>query len=77
MIQGGTSRIKAFAEINLEDYITIKGFKIVEDRNGGIFVGFPSQKAKHGIYRDLVINLILEIRNQISDKILDAFRNFY
>ena len=72
-----TARIKAYAEITLGDYLTIKGFKVVQDKKGGMFVGFPSQKGKDGGYRDLVIPLSLEVRNLIRDKVLEAFRNYY
>lgn len=71
------ARIKAYAEITLEDYITIKGFKVVQDKRGGVFVGFPSQKGKDGNYRDLVIPSTSKVRNKIRDEVLDAFRKFY
>lgn len=72
-----TAQVKAYAEITLGDYLTIRGFKVVQDKKGGIFVGFPSQKGKDGNYRDLVIPLTSEARNKIRDEILDAFRKFY
>jgi stage V sporulation protein G len=72
-----TARVKAYAEITLDNCLTIKGFKVVADNKGGVFVGFPSQKGKDGNYRDLVIPLTSEVRNKIRDEVLDAFRNFY
>ena len=72
-----TAQVKAYAEIILEDCLTIRGFKIVQDKKGGIFVGFPSQKGKDGNYRDLVIPTTSEFRKKIRDEILDAFRKFY
>ena len=72
-----TAQVKAYAEITLEDCLTIRGFKVVQDKKGGVFVGFPSQKGKDGNYRDLVIPLTLEIRNKIRDEILDTFSKYY
>lgn len=72
-----TAQVKAYAEITLEDCLTIRGFKVVQDKKGGVFVGFPSQKGKDGNYRDLVIPLSSQIRNKIRDEILDAYRRFY
>ncbi len=72
-----TAQVKAYAEITLGDCLIIRGFKVVQDKKGGVFVGFPSQKGKDGNYRDLVIPVTLEARNKIRDEILDAFRKFY
>ncbi len=72
-----TAKIKAYAEITLENCITIKGFKVVQDKRGGMFVGFPSQKGRDGNYRDTVIPLNSEVRNKIRDEVLEAFRKFY
>ena len=71
------AHLKAYAEIVLGDYLLIKGFKVIQGKNGSLFVGFPSQKGKDGNYRDLVVPMTTEARNKICDEILEVFRNFY
>ena len=38
--------LKAYAEITLHDSLTIKGIKIFEKENGGIFITFPAIQGK-------------------------------
>ena len=63
----------ANASIEIES-IVIKGFKIVEGRDGD-FVSWPSQKGKDGKYYDQVYALNKDLRREVEDNILDEYEN--
>ena len=69
------SKIKAYADVTLDDCLVIRGVKIVEGRQG-IFVGFPSRKGKDKIYHDLIVPKNREFHNVFSTAVLKAFRNY-
>lgn len=54
MHRGDYGKIKAFFDLETTDGFTIKGFKLIEAIDGGLFVGFPSKKEDGGEYRDTV-----------------------
>lgn len=64
----------AYADITIEKELTIKGFKIFRTKSGGLFVTFPSSKAKSGQYFDQVFALTKELNNHIRDTIVEAFK---
>ena len=68
----GTSNLKAFASINIDDEIVIKNMKVVEGSKG-LFVSYPSEKGSDGEYYDQVYPLNKETRDYISDTILEAY----
>lgn len=52
------SKLKAFFDVEFQfgtETITVKGFKIAESKQGGHFVGMPSEKGSEGKYFDRVI----------------------
>lgn len=66
--------LKAYAEITLDDALIIKGVKIFEKENGGIFITFPAIQGKDKIFRDIVIPKTSEIKNQIRDAIVEVYK---
>ena len=65
--------LKAFADIIIEDSLLIKGIKILEGRNG-LFVSMPQEQAKDKKWYDSVRCLNQEIREQITQVVLDVYR---
>ena len=51
---GGTSKIRAFFDVETSEGITVKGFKIAEGTSG-LFVGMPSEKGTGGKWWDKVV----------------------
>ncbi len=66
------SKIKAFANIVIEDAIKIEGFKIIDGAKG-LFVGMPSTKDAKGNFKDLVYPISNEARKMLVDKILASY----
>jgi stage V sporulation protein G len=73
MYRFGTHRpLKAFADIIIEDCILIKGVKVLEGKNG-LFVSMPQEQAKDRKWYDTVRCLTQDVREQITEKVLEAY----
>lgn len=66
-------KLKAFFDLELDNGIVIKGFKIAEGPTG-VFVGCPSEKDKEGKYWDKVF-LPNEIKNEVSELAFEVYGN--
>ena len=66
--------LKAYAEITLDDALTLKGIKIFEKENGGIFITFPAILGKDKTFHDIVIPKNSEIKNQIRDAVVEVYK---
>ena len=67
------SRIKAFADIGINDALLIKGIRVVQGKKG-LFVSMPVEQGKNEKWYERVRCLSQEIRQLIADKILDAYK---
>ncbi|VAX25159.1 hypothetical protein MNBD_NITROSPINAE02-2042 [hydrothermal vent metagenome] len=66
----------AYADIVIEGKLLIKGIHVVEGRNGGLFVGFPSKKGKDDKWRETVVPLDSETKKLIRDKVMEAYKRY-
>ncbi len=67
-------KLKAFANITLDDCFVIRGLKIIEGANG-FFISMPSRKGKDGTYRDIAHPINNETRERIEKVILDEYKS--
>ena len=67
------SRIKAFADIGINDALLIKGIRVVQGKNG-LFVSMPVEQGKNEKWFERVRCLSQEIRELISEKVLAAYQ---
>ncbi len=67
-------KVKAMAEIELGHGLLIKGLKVVEGKNGGVFVGYPSRRGKDGVYREIVQPLNKETETAIRHAVIEAYK---
>ena len=68
----GTSAVKAFCDVTVLDSLDIKGFKVVEGKEG-LFVGMPSEAGKDGKWYNTVNPLKREIKDEIEKLVLEAY----
>jgi len=66
--------LKAYAEITLDDALTLKGIKIFEKENGGIFITFPALQSKDKTFHEVVIPKTPEIKKQIRDAVVEVYK---
>lgn len=65
--------LKAFADINVNDALLIKGVRVLDGKKG-IFVTMPrEQSTKDKKWYDTVRCLTQEVREEISGKVLAAY----
>jgi stage V sporulation protein G len=68
------SSLRAYADVTLDDFIVLKGFRVLVTKSGGLFVGMPSKMGKDGKYYDLVE--FKKNSSVLQDRILDAYKEF-
>lgn len=65
-------KVKAFAQIVLNQAMRMTGLKIIEGANG-LFVGYPSEKGKDGEFYSIYNPINRESRNLIQDAVLESY----
>ncbi len=71
-VNEGDSKIKASANITIEECFVVKGIRIIEGSNG-LFTAMPSKKGVNGDYKDICFPITAEARQIINDEILRAY----
>ena len=66
--------LKAYAEITLDDALTLKGIKIFEKENGAIFITFPAIQGKDRTFYDIVVPKNPSIKNQIREAVVKSYK---
>ena len=61
----------AYFDIQTDDEILIKGFRIVDGSNG-LFISSPNDKGKDGKYYDSVV-LPKEMKNKLQEMAIDEY----
>jgi stage V sporulation protein G len=73
-------KIRAFASIVIDDCFIVNDLRIVEGREGQLFVTMPARKTRNGQMRDIAHPLNGDTREQIERRILgeyeEAVKNF-
>lgn len=68
----GSSKTKAFVDLELDDTLVIKGLTLVEGKNG-LFLSFPSTKGKDGKYYNSVYSLDKEWNETLQDACIKKY----
>lgn len=71
---GAQKTLRAYAEITLNDSLVIKGIRVLQNANGGLYIGFPSQMGSENKYRDLIIPKSPELKKLLRDQIIKAYK---
>ena len=65
---------KAFCDVSICDEFLVKGFRVVEGKEG-LFVGLPRESGKDGKWYDRVMLLTDEVREELKAAVLSAYEN--
>ncbi len=68
----GDGKIKAFADVRLDEAYVVKGFKVVNGPTG-IFVGMPSRPGKNGQWFETLVPTSETVREALQSKVLEAY----
>lgn len=69
------SHLKAFVDLKVGNAVLIKGVRVLANKEGGLFVSMPSQKATDGKYYETVRILAKETKQELQDVILAAYNS--
>ncbi|MBO7527237.1 MAG: septation regulator SpoVG [Clostridia bacterium] len=68
------SKLKAVASFTIDDCFVVHDIKVIEGKDG-LFISMPSKKTPDGEYKDIVHPINTETREEISNQILEAYKN--
>lgn len=68
----GDGTLKAFADVVIDDTLLLKGFRVVDGKNG-LFVGMPQERSKQGKWFETVIPLTKTAHTQMTSAVLEAY----
>jgi len=69
------SNLRAYAQVTLDNCLTLRGIKVLQTETGGLFIGFPARKRKDGKFQDL-IQATPEFKSKLRDKTLNAYKEY-
>ena len=64
----------AYAEIEISHSLLLRGIRILESKKQGLFLGFPSQKARRDRYVDVMELLTKEARRQLREAVIGEYK---
>lgn len=68
----GDGHLKAFCDLTLFDSFVVKGFKVVDGKEG-LFVSLPSDMGKDGKWYNTFMPLSKQVKEEVEKVILEAF----
>jgi stage V sporulation protein G len=66
-------RVKAFAQIVIDDCFLIGDVRVMEGKEGTMIVTMPSRRLRNGSFRDIVHPLNTETRRRVDEVILSEY----
>lgn len=66
-------KVKAFVSIVIDDCFVVNDLRVLEGREGQLFVTMPARKSRNGQMRDTAHPLNTETRQVIEDRVLAEF----
>lgn len=68
------SAVKAFADVCFNDFLVIKGLRIVEGERG-LFVSMPQKQGRNSRWYNTVHCLSKELTEIVKDQVLTAYKS--
>jgi len=66
-------KVRAFASVVFDDSFIVNDLRVVEGREGQVFVTMPARKTRNGQMRDIAHPLDGKTREMIENKVLEEF----
>ena len=70
----GESKTKAFCDVSICGTLLVRGFTVIEGKNGP-FVGMPRRQGKDGKWYETVTPLSDEVKVHLNEIVLEAYRD--
>jgi stage V sporulation protein G len=66
-------RLKAFVSITFDAVFVVKGLKIIEGKEGRLFLAMPSRKRPDGQYQDILHPIRRDFRIELEEAVLAEY----
>ncbi len=66
-------KLKAYVTVTFDECFVIHNVKVIEGKTG-VFIAMPSRKTKTGEYKDVAHPINSDFRNELQNRILEAFQ---
>ena len=67
-------RTLAYAEIEIDGALLVRGLRVVESESRGLFVGFPAQRVRRERLVELVVPLTREARRAVREAVIEEYK---
>jgi DNA-binding cell septation regulator SpoVG len=67
-------RTLAYAEIEIDGALLVRGLRVVESESRGLFVGFPAQRVRRERLIELVVPLTREARRAVREAVIEEYK---
>ena len=67
-------KIRGFASIVIDDCFIVNDLRVMEGKEGQLYLNMPARKVRNGQLRDIAHPLNSETRRMIEDRVLEEFR---
>lgn len=67
-------RVRAVADVVIDDVILIKDIKIIQAKTGGLFLSFPKKRSSTGSFVEIVQILDKDFSEKIRRVVIDKYK---
>src|SRR5210317_1967936 len=68
-------KVRAFASVVFDDCFIVNDLRVIEGREGQVFVTMPGRKTRNGQMRDIAHPLNSDTREQIEQRVLEEYES--
>jgi stage V sporulation protein G len=68
-------KVRAFASVVFDDSFIVNDLRVIEGREGLVFVTMPARKTRNGQMRDIAHPLNSDTREQIEQRVLEEYES--
>jgi stage V sporulation protein G len=68
-------KVRAFASVIFDDSFIVNDLRVIEGREGQVFVTMPARKTRNGQMRDIAHPLNSETREEIEQRVLEEYES--
>lgn len=67
-------RMLAYAEIEIDSGLLVRGLRVMETGSRGLFVGFPAQRVRREKLVELIVPLTREARRAVREAVIGEYK---
>jgi len=66
-------RVKAFVQVVIDNALLVSDIRVMEGKEGTLYVAMPSRRLRNGSFKDVVYPLTTEVRRQLEHAVLTEY----